>query len=433
MKDIIYFIWYALKCGAGSSEGVRLLEYFNDVKEIYDAGYDELMSAGDFSPEFLNRFSDRDLSHAESILEFCFLNDIRIISCDSDDYPERLRTIYNKPIVLYLRGEIENLSQKLCIGVVGTRQMSNYGKHATFDIVRNLCSYGCVIVSGAAYGIDTVANNTALYFESETIAVLGSGIDIPYPYENKDMLDRIAEHGIVMSEYPPGTPPAGYNFPKRNRIISGLSDGLLVVEAGEKSGALITARRAADQGRYVYAVPGGIYQTESRGTNSLIRDGARLCMRAEDIVEDFTDRFKIERLEDFLRNEKYLRYEMRSKYREMAQSTESVKPAPIYQKEINKKEQLVKSNSTQAESELPNLQPEQKTTHKISNSRDCIYTKLNDIQKQVFDAMPDGVSILPDKLTETGLSAGDVMSSLTVLELYSAVEALPGGLYRKLV
>ncbi len=318
MKDIVYWIWYALRCGAGSSDGVQLMEHYArsgeecPPKRIYEAGRDELLGIGKFDPSFISRFADHDLGRAEDIIEFCFMGGIRIVSCASEYYPKRLKNVYNRPIVLYCRGNIEALDDKFCVGVVGTRAMTNYGKHITFDFTRKLCAHNAVIISGAASGIDSVANQTALYFESQTIAVLGCGVNVAYPSENKAMLDRIAERGMIISELAPNTPPSRYTFPIRNRIISGLSDALLVVEAGEKSGALITARHAADQKRPVYAVPGNVNSPESRGTNLLIRDGAYLCSSAEDIIQDFAEQMKLSPNEMLTRSEKYLHYELRT-------------------------------------------------------------------------------------------------------------------------
>ena len=458
MKDIIYWIWLAIKCGAGSSEGVRLLNYFSGAKEIYEASFDELLGSDKCDRDFLKRLTDHDLSKAESILEYCFLHNIHPVSCASENYPHRLRSLYNKPLVLYCRGNIANMSERLCVGVVGTRSMTNYGKHAAFDIVRNLCSYNALIISGAAYGIDSVANHTALFFECDTVAVLGTGVDVAYPSENRQLIDMIAERGMVISEFIPGSQPTKYSFPIRNRIISGLSDAVLVVEAGEKSGALITARRAADQKRPVYAVPGNIDLPESKGANLLIRDGASLCTCAEDIIDDFADTMKISRNEQLLKNEAYLHYEMQKSNRRLPKSAEyadsdhtrsypgsSPKSEPSAGDSASQSEAVKPSDAAPAESPAP--QPSartetmsdtaantpERTTAKIVNSRECIYSKLSELQKQVFDAMPDSGAISPDKLTQSGLSAGDVLASLTILELYAAVEALPGGLYRKIV
>lgn len=450
MKDVLYWIWYAIRCGAGSVDGVKLLELFPDgPKAIYEADFSRLSEYDGFDRTFLRRLENKNLDGANRVLEFCFMNDIRILTCCSEDYPARLKGIYNRPIVLYARGNIAELDKRLCVAVVGTRQMTDYGKHAAFDIVRNLCGYGAVIVSGAAYGIDAVANRTALFFESDTVAVLGSGVNVPYPRENAGLINDIAGRGMLLSEYVPGTAPNGKNFPMRNRIISGISDAVLVVEADVKSGALITARCAADQGRAVYAVPGNIDQPNSRGTNNIIRDGAKLCSRAEDIIEDFADEYQLEQLDRVIKSENYIRYEMRSRSRIAKSSALSAgrmaspgqqkgadvaagHSESVEQKAVESKADLRVTKQPEARADKSD-KAEIDSGKKPLNSRECIYSKLGETEKRVFDALPDEGAVTSDKLSAIGLPASEVLAALTVLELYAAVESLPGGLYRKLV
>ena len=193
MNDVIYWIWLALKNGYGGTEAQKLLRYFpGGAREIYEATEAELFAVRDCGDTFLHKLSDHDLTQAEDILEFCFSEDIRVISCASEEYPVRLHDLYNKPLVLYARGRIEDLNERFCVSIVGTRDMSEYGKHMTFKLARQLLGYGAIIISGAAYGIDSSANNTAMFFETPTVAVLGSGVNVPYPSSNKPMLDWIA-------------------------------------------------------------------------------------------------------------------------------------------------------------------------------------------------------------------------------------------------
>lgn len=211
---------------------------------------------------------------------------IRTINLNDPDYPSLLKEIYDPPAVLYVRGEIP---QGIYLAVVGTRRMSDYGERATRQLVRELSRLGVVIISGLATGIDTVAHETALENKGKTIAVLGSGIDDQaiFPASNVKLAHRIVEQGgAVISEYPPLTRAMRYYFPLRNRIISGLSKGVLVVEAPEKSGALVTAYRALEQNREVFALPGPIYSSRSWGTNHLIQKGAKLVLQVEDILTE---------------------------------------------------------------------------------------------------------------------------------------------------
>lgn len=203
-----------------------------------------------------------------------------------EDYPFLLKSSPQPPAVLFVRG-ILYAEEKLVIAIVGTRRATGYGRAAAERLSRELAGRGVVIVSGAARGIDTLAHKGCLLAGGRTIAVLGCGIDVAYPAENAELFDRIARQGAVVSEFLPGVSPAPGLFPRRNRIIAWLSHGVVAVEAGVKSGALITARLAADGGRDVFAVPGGIFTQQSAGTNQLLRDGAKLVSRVEDILEEY--------------------------------------------------------------------------------------------------------------------------------------------------
>jgi DNA processing protein len=208
-----------------------------------------------------------------------------IITYQDRSYPQRLLTIYDYPALLYIRGSFQK-ADEVSVAVVGSRRASPYGQRVTRLLVAGLVQRGITVVSGLARGIDSVAHRMALERGGRTIAVLGSGIDVVYPAENTSLADRIADSGAVVSEFPLGTDPEPGFFPRRNRIISGLSLGVVVIEAGDRSGALVTAHYAADQGREVYAVPGPIDQPHSRGPHHLIQEGAKLVRCVEDIVEE---------------------------------------------------------------------------------------------------------------------------------------------------
>ena len=209
---------------------------------------------------------------------------IKIITLLDDDYPPLLREIYDPPPVLYVRGNLRPLAPK--IAVVGTRLMTVYGHQVTESLTRDLVGTGLTIVSGLARGVDAMAHRTALAAGGETIAVLGSGLNQVYPPENKHLAEEIAQQGAVISEYPPAVEAARGTFPARNRIISGLSLGVVVTEAGEDSGSLITANSAAEQGRLVFSVPGPVNSRQSAGANSLIKVGAKLVTSTEDILDE---------------------------------------------------------------------------------------------------------------------------------------------------
>jgi DNA processing protein len=217
-------------------------------------------------------------------LELINKNNITVITDRDESYPENLFNIYDRPPLLYIKGNLQK--EDINIAIVGSRLASTYGKFITERISRELAMKGITIVSGMARGIDSAAHRGAIAAQGRTVAVLGCGLDIIYPPENKNLFSDIVQNGAVISEYPPQTQPLSAHFPARNRIISGISYGVVVVEAGEKSGSLITARLALEQGREVFAVPGSIDSVGSRGTNKLIKQGAKLIENIDDILED---------------------------------------------------------------------------------------------------------------------------------------------------
>ena len=216
---------------------------------------------------------------------------IRLITLNDDSYPQNLKAIYDPPPYLYVKGGFKN-EDRLSVAIIGSRSATNYGRQITETISKELSSLGITIVSGMARGIDSFAHQSTLDAGGRTIAVLGCGIDIAYPPENKALMERIRNSGAIISEFPFGAPPEAVNFPQRNRIISGLSLGTVVIEAADDSGSLITANYAVEQGRELFAVPGNITSKMSKGSNSLIKKGAKLVNSADDIIEELIPRLK---------------------------------------------------------------------------------------------------------------------------------------------
>lgn len=216
----------------------------------------------------------RDYSHADAVIEAMEQNGIRAIGYNSDEYPDHLRSLLaDPPVVLYCRGDASLLAdESRNMAVVGTRTITRYGKDVTTQFVRAFAYEGLCVVSGGARGVDSIAHRTALECGGKTVAVLGCGVDIAYPPENKELLNEIAQNGLVVSEYPPGTPPNQFRFPERNRLIAAFSSGVLVTEAGLKSGSLITADLAIEQGKELYVVPGSVFSKQSEGCNAKIKE-----------------------------------------------------------------------------------------------------------------------------------------------------------------
>jgi len=282
-----YFHAFNLIGGIGPVGFKKLLSHFKTLKDAWQSSSDELVRAG-LKPSIAGEISKKKRHiNPDWELEKVIRQNIGLITISDSDYPKLLKEIYAPPALLYLRGKI--LPQdELSLGIVGPRKISSYGKQITPLIAAEVCRKGLTIVSGLAKGVDTIAHQTALKNSQRTIAVLGSGIDSKsiYPRSNLRLAEEIIQNGAVISEYPPGAKPLAQNFPQRNRIVSGLCLGVIVIEAGEKSGALITAKNALEQNREVFAVPGSILSSDSIGTNNLIKLGAKLVSQSKDIFEE---------------------------------------------------------------------------------------------------------------------------------------------------
>ena len=262
-----------------------LLDFFGDLERAWTADASALRQAGLDRRALSNLLKTRAKLDLDAELEKLARQNVQVLTWQDPAYPSHLFQIPDPPAVLYVRGQIAP-EDEWAIAVVGTRRASTYGKMATQRLVTDLAINCLTIVSGLARGIDGEAHRAALENGGRTIAVLGCGLDLIYPPEHRNLAREIVERGALVSEYPLGTRPEASNFPPRNRIISGLSLGVLVVEAGSKSGALITADYAADQGRDVFAVPGNLFVPNSTGTNRLIQDGAKLVTSSQDILEE---------------------------------------------------------------------------------------------------------------------------------------------------
>ncbi len=266
-----------------------LLARFPTPQAIWEASASELAAVPGFSEVANGIAAKRDTSAIDQELKLASNLGARIVTILDPDYPSVLREIDNPPVVLYMKGDGE-IDPCRSIAIVGTRRASGYGKTVARSIASKLVALGIAVVSGLALGIDTAAHRGALDGNGSTVAVLGSGLGSVYPAENQRLAEEIVDSGgIVLSEYPVRMSPTKWTFPQRNRIISGISRGVVVVEAPEKSGALITARLAVEQGREVFAVPGPVTSFTSRGANHLLQDGAKLIMGVEDILSEFPD------------------------------------------------------------------------------------------------------------------------------------------------
>lgn len=290
MEDKLLWIWLQSCLGAGARTD-EIFSVFSSAREIHDAGVMEWRLSGVFTPKQIERMYSSDTDAAGRTLDFCAKNGIGISVPGSPEYPRLLSGLRDFPLALYYKGNLNLLNCSLDIAVVGSRGAVEYSLAVAHSLCASMANSGAVIISGGAKGVDSAAHNGALSSGGSTVAVLGCGIDYPYLTENAAMRGEIAKHGAVVSEYAPGEPPLPAHFPIRNRLISGMSYGTVVIEAGLRSGSLITANCAAEQGRDVFAVPGEVTSAAYSGTGNLIRDGAKPVFTAADVLDEYVWRF----------------------------------------------------------------------------------------------------------------------------------------------
>lgn len=291
MAALKYWVWLTTLPGLGQRTKLQLLEHFASPEEIYFASEEELLLAEGVTKAQCALLADKSLDRAEKVLEDCAKDGQFLLTMDDAAYPARLRNIYDPPLLLYGKGSLPLFDEEVAVTVVGTRSCTPYGVKAASELGYELAKQGALLVSGMAKGIDGEALRGALRAGGFTAAVLGGGADVVYPAANRRLYEDIAATGVILSEYPPGTEPRGEHFPVRNRLLSALSVATLVVEAPERSGALITAATALEQGREVFAVPGPFDAPMSRGCNGLIREGAGLVCEAWDVLSFYESRY----------------------------------------------------------------------------------------------------------------------------------------------
>ena len=286
MDKVLYWIWLTSKPLISPNKITSLLERLGSAEEIYRA--EEYANIPNIGAKEISALMDKSLAQANKIKKTIDDMGARVITFEDEDYPDRLRNITPPPYILYVRGDITGIDEVLAIAVIGTRKgYTPYGKMAATRFSSELARNGAIVISGLARGLDSAAAEGALRAGGRTFAVTGSGLDVIYPPENKDLTEQIVKNGAVITEYPPGSKALAEHFPARNRIIAGLSNGVLVAEARRKSGTLITARLAMEYGRDLFAVPGNINDLNYEGANRLIQQGAKLVTNVNDILEEY--------------------------------------------------------------------------------------------------------------------------------------------------
>jgi len=291
MTTVKYWVWLASLRGLTTRAERLVLEYFENPMEAYFCEYGEYARMEGLTNKDRKLLASKNLDRAESILALCEEKNIRIMTMQDADYPQRLAHIYDPPAVLYVRGRIPVIDEEPAVAVVGTRKASAYGLKMATRLGYEVTKGGGLVISGLAAGVDAAAARGALNAGGACVGVLGSAIDVPYPRQNAELIEDVAAAGVLISEYPPGYPTLGENFPRRNRILSGLSVGVAVVEAPRRSGALITADLALEQGRELFAVPGNADAPNCEGSNELLRDCAKAVSCGWDILCEFESLF----------------------------------------------------------------------------------------------------------------------------------------------
>ncbi len=404
----LHWIWLATRAGLGDRGRMLLLQRFADAEDVYFAETGEYARVEGLSPEAISSLQEKSLAEAEQILADCQRENIRILTWQDALYPKRLKNIADPPVVLYYKGTLPQVDALPCIAVVGTRGASAYGMSTAKRMGYQIAACGGITVSGVAFGIDAMAMRGALSAGAPVIGVLGCGADVVYPASNRALYADTQRQGCLLTEFPPGTPPIGWNFPRRNRIISGLSCGVLVVEAPEKSGALITARQAADQGRDVFVVPGNIDVPSCKGSNALLRDGAIAVSSGWDVISEYQDRFpgKITENRTDSRQTAYPD-ELEEQPLQVAQTPKV--PEKKHRKSIfGKKKEIDNTPSSpyiDADKPRPVLSADEETLLSFIGA--------------------DG-ALVDDVISDAGLPAGQVLAMLTMLEVKGVVARLPG-------
>lgn len=490
----IYWIWLAESLGQGSRLASKIVNLCGNAREVYEASSDELAEIEGFSENervlLRKLLQNKDLDAAKKIMDDCQNLKIKVITPEDSDYPKGLSALTDMPLVLYCKGKIPDKRERLFISIVGTRKMSDYGRKIAYSLGYGIALGGAVIVSGMALGSDSMAMAGAMDVGAPTIAVLGCGVDVIYPREHRDMYYKTIANGAVISEYPPGSPPSGPHFPVRNRIISGLSEGTVVVEGNSTSGSLITARLAVEQGKKVFAVPGKVGEPGSEGTFHLLYENALPCASAEDVLAEFRFLYPrtvnvdyvhtklrnfdfeaasltaMERMRIGVRGEKqyYGTGAFGGRARDFkksdvptagAKSTVKKENADLSDAMIRAEQPKSEGTALSKKKNNPSAEKSEKTgvrafferfgqkeskktadenTKTKENQNFTSGFALNMLEEndiKVYNRMKPNVPVIPDNLISDGVEISDVLCSLSTLELAGLVESSAGGYFTR--
>jgi len=399
MSSLKFWVWLSSAGGVGPVAAAHLIKRFGSPEKVYLADVSEYRSAGGSRAADYSKLANKNLDVANKILASCQELNYRVITLQDEEYPDRLRNIYDPPLVLYVRGKLPKIDEEAAIAIVGTRNCTPYGISSAENISFLLAQRGLLVVTGLARGIDTAAACGALRAGGRVVGVIGSGIDVIYPPENSTLFDDVASSGAIISEYPPGTPALRSNFPARNRILSGLSLGVTVIEAPRKSGALITASRALEQGRDVFTLPGNVDASSCEGSNILLREGAIPILSGEDIVSEYAQLFP-DKIDSNIDNKS-----------DSGSIGQTFIPTNIDEKQQAKSHQNIVKEHRNDKKEIDN-----KTVVDYIDL-DEILSVLTGDEKTVAMTIGTAVMHVDDIIIKSNLSTPKVLTALTMLEI----------------
>ena len=411
---LVHWIWLSTRRGISDRVKVALVRRFEDPEAIFFADTAAFSHVEGLTEEGKAALADKDLKAAEKILRDCQRENLSILTYQDAAYPARLKNISDPPLVFYYKGRLPDFDGSPLIGVVGTRRASAYGMNAAKKLGYQIARCGGIVVSGMACGIDGMATRGAQTAGTLAVGILGCGADIVYPPSNRGLFADMEQHGCLLSEFAPGTPPMAQNFPKRNRIISGLSCGVLVVEAPEKSGALITAQLALNQGRDVFVVPGNIDVDTFVGSNRLLRDGALAISSGWDILSEYQEQFpdKVRKFDAPLRQRAEGEETEIPRMPEKTEPKVAQKPRDFGKNKVSKQ----KSNKKVIDNGGPSP---------YSDVEDKLPPLLPDEQK-IVSCLTKEPRPVDDVIAETGLPTARMLATLTLLQVKGVVKQYPG-------
>lgn len=407
-----YWVWLQSCIGYGSPKINTVLRFYPSIVDFYNGGEMEWRLCGCFTKKEFENLCTHTLEQAEKVIDKCNTLGYTILTPDMSTYPQLLKEIYDPPAVLYVYGQLPDVDNTLSIAMVGTRNATTSGKKLSYSIAFDLANSGVNVISGGALGIDSSAHSGALMAGGKTVCVLGCGINSNYLMSNASMRAQIAKTGAVVSEYPPDYQATKYTFPKRNRIISALSQGVLVVEAGEKSGALITASTALEQNKDIFAIPGDVTNAVAFGTNKLIKQGAKPITTAGDIIEEYTNKYSL------ILSEPLPISEISDN---IINSIPSGRKRPISVNDINSKKSvgiLNTKNGTTINNSINN---------KVNVKEKKLLTDVSDDAKIIYDIIFESDLTVDDIIIKTKLPVNKVMQAVTELEIEEIITRKSGG------